>query len=626
MCASGRLNKGLIALIIFIILALVVGPGCKDKKNAKKPAPAAEKKVALLKVDESLGDFQADALIVAGISSLKELKVFLDTASKAVDDPVDFDTVVLPNLLNELGLSGPSGIDLDRPVYLIGWNPKKIKNTSLLLPITDRAAFEAALGEKKVESKEGSDYVIKTDFRDLHALHLENYVALSQDLPPISENKVFLEKIHKSFMPKETLHALVSMKNFNRVYEQELKEGRDELMRELTTNLNNSGVLGGPNAASIPPTMISAYASEIDEVVDFMKSVNTIDLRSTVSQERMIISMLADSPVGSKLDTFLKEASKRDQSLIQSLPASTSLVAAQFMGKRALKTVEEQGIDTLLAALDLSPEEKATLKKSVSEALKNITGDSLFALYHQAPLPVSLMGITVVNDGTKLKKVLQDVSNIIRTKAQKYMLSQGGGPQLDFSSWATAITQLDQTVRPFGVGLELVEQSNLVALRIKGNYDASPFIPPNIKPILKKHVGSKLEIALGIEQKDKPGDAAMVVAFGPTAIDDTVSTLSRNKTFTNAAYTKAQARGAKNSFMNLWLDLGTTLRAFAPIVRELGPMAGEDAATTQKLATGFESFPTGIPFTFSGGGENAHAHVVVDLPFAPLKALRSMGK
>jgi len=567
-------------MLIFLIAAL--SPGCKKSKEPAAQSAAAQKeKEAPLKVDDSLGDFQADALVVAGISSLTDLKQFLDTASAAVEDPVDFDTVVLPNLLKEIGIEGHKGIDLDRPVFLVGWNPKKISNTTLLIPLNSRENFEAALGERKAPSPANLDFLIKSDFRDLHAVHLENYVAISQDIPPLKEHRAFLEKIHKTFMPKETLHVLASMKNFNRIYAVELEQGRKEILNELTKDLKNSGVLGNSQVASIPPSMVSAYANEIDEAVDFLKSVSTLDLRSKVDKDRMIVAVLGDSPVGSKLDKFLKDTAQRDQALIKSLPASTTLIAAQFMGKRALETIENQGLDFLIASLDLTPEEQTKLKSSVSEVLKNVSGDSIFALYNQAPLPVSIMGISVVEDGTKLKSVLGEITDLIRVKAQSYMLKQGGGPQLDLSSWATAVTQLDQTVRAFGVGLELVEQSNLVALRIKGNYDASPFIPPNLKPILKKHVGAKLEIAVGIEEKVGTSDSALVFAFGPTAIDDTVSVLARNATFTNATFTASQERGAKNAFMNLWLDLGATLRAFAPLVRELGPMAGENVVATQ---------------------------------------------
>ena len=185
-------------------------------------------------------------------------------------------------------------------------------------------------------------------------------------------------------------------------------------------------------------------------------------------------------------------------------------------------------MEALAASLQLTPEEQTRFKTSLKSALDNITGDSVFALYNQGQFPVSIIAISIVGDGVKHKKVLGDLADLIRTKAQNFMLQQGGGgPQLDFSSWSTAVTQLDQTVRPFGVGLELVEQTSLVGIRIKGNYDASPFIPPNIKPILKKHVGPKLELAVGLEEKSGDKGAAWIVAFGPDAIDDTVALLER---------------------------------------------------------------------------------------------------
>ena len=200
--------------------------------------------------------------------------------------------------------------------------------------------------------------------------------------------------------------------------------------------------------------------------------------------------------------------------------------------------------------------------------------------------------VNLVKDGKKFKKALSDLAEIGRTKALNEMLKKGGGPQFDFSSWPTVITQLDQTGRPFGVGLELVEKGAVLGLRINGNYKTSPFIPPNIKPLLEKHVGPKLEIALGVEEKT---GGAVVMSFGPNAIQDAQDLLARKSTFSNASYKSSEKRGARNAIITFWWDVGLTLRALAPLVRDLGPMSGKNAKLTQAVAQGFETFPTGTP-------------------------------
>ena len=297
----------------WVVTSMLVG--CKKAPEPVAEAPVEKKEVpAAPAVEQSLGEFQEDAIVVIGISSFNDLKAFLTTASKAVDDPVDFDKEVLVSIMAEMGLTDSKGVDLDRPFYIVGWNPKKNMGATNLVPLKDKAAFEAALGERKVDSTVGMDFLVKKDFHDLHGLYFGDYVAVSQDLAPVKEHRAFLEKTTQSFKPAETIHLLASMKNFTRIFAVELEQGRTAVLEELTKSLDSSGVMGeAGKIGSIPPSMMTAYANEVDQAVNVIKSIEILDARSKVSEERLMVEVMGQAQPDSILHKFLQKSSERDQ-------------------------------------------------------------------------------------------------------------------------------------------------------------------------------------------------------------------------------------------------------------------------------------------------------------------------
>jgi len=602
--------------------------GCKKDKPApagtaktpgKAPAKVEAPIKASLQADDSLGAFPDDLIAVVGVESLDSLKGFVTTLSKAAsDEPFDFEKELLDDVLGSSGVKNIDWMDRSKPLFIAAFNPKAEGEGVALVPVKDKAAFDAALGDKKAAKTEGTGFTIKGAMEEVHGDFVGDYVALAEKAGDLSKGKDFLPKVTKTFKPKAPVHVLVSLANVNRIFGPELEQAKAELIKEV------AGQFAGMPAPVDPAMIQKMYGTYVDQALSALKSTTLGDMRFYLKDGAFQFDGVAAVAKDSPLAKHLAKPRGKALDLTSRLPATTYLVFAGHIPPELVSSWQGQSVDMLAGLLQFTPEEKAELTKILDDYMKTNTGDSAMSLHlGGGTFPLSTVAIVGVKDGAKAKASMAAYANFMLKKIgalAKPMMGQQGAPQIDFSSWKSLFAGANAMTQPMGISFELVETGDVTGLKLKVNYEAAPMLPPPAKEALKKIVGDSLEIAFAF------GKDVAVTAFGNVAFADAKAALEGKKSFEDAGFKKSIAAGAANPMVVTWLDLGRVLTKVGPIVETVGAQLGGDPAMTKAIATKLNAYPAGLPFTLTLGGDAASLHGNANFSLKAINALKALGE
>ncbi len=597
-------------------------PGAKAAPEAKAaaaatPAPAANPAPsAAPTAAPALGG--GDVIAVAGIPSYKNL---MDTAIKVAAKVAP--GTLTPQMASQglemvkgaLGLTDISWLKTDAPIRAAVLDPKKYNGAGqlLILPITDKAKVLAALPAtaKKGADAQGHAALLEMQGDKAYVDFIDGYAVVTENPKVFGDAQGFLAKGLQSFVPKGALELFADMKVVNRLYANDLKQGK-----EMLKNLYGQMLQG-----QMMPGAQQAVALELDMIFALVDSTDAVGMRLDATDSDLGWSFTVTPKAGTGLAKLVGKVNGQGSTLTAAAPKETWLGMTTNLDMRdmeSLKALQKTAVEVYVEMLKLDAAGKAELQGLMDNLWKQATGDATFAFTVEGNNPAAMRYVGKVQSAETARELYAKLFDFAVAKAlavAKAEASKGGGavpPELaKLNSFADVMALVQPMAAQMGVQISTSKGKKhgvlVDALTIDVDWTKTPIQQeePETAKLLAKLLGNKIEFALGYA-----GDK-LAMSFGAHARDDVVALASG--TFPGGEPTLTAA--SKGSTMAMTVRVAPLLNALAAVVPEMASMAPT-----------FSALPADEAFSFTVKGDGKQAVARLGLPLDLMAKLAALAR
>ncbi|GMV41249.1 MAG: hypothetical protein AMXMBFR64_29650 [Myxococcales bacterium] len=538
-------------------------------------------------------------ILYGGIKSLDDLTARISSVVDKVKPMPGLGMVITGALSKELGLSSMDWLDTSKPARFAVWNPKEGGQPLVMaFPMKSREAFEKALPEARESGAEGNAFKYQAGMKDAFVNFAGDYALLARDAKAYDRLKGFAEGGLAAYKPNDAFEITIAVGNLTRIFSDELKQARGEMAKLMASDMAMSPFAG--SAASMN--------TQIDLMFDLLDQLDQATISARIDGDHVKMPFALKAKDGSSMAKFFDATRDRKLTLLDYVPAGSYLVVGASMDPAGFGEWNELGMKMIAEMFKLTGEEKAKLDTLMKGAMAAQTGESVFALYKDGALALSMLAVGGATDGKKLRDLSYEMYGMLWTKVVDLIKAEAGAelpPEFDLSSFSKAIESLAAVAEPLGVTVKVATEeyngATIDSIAITIDYARFPLAQEDAEAaaVMKAIVGDKIVLAAGYG-KERYG-----MAMGPDAVARVKDVVDGKKGATPVAIKTAVEHGVPGASMLFYLSAVDGLKAFAALP-QLQPMS--DTIRGMSAASG-AAFSFG---SASGGGLSA----VIDVPMS----------
>ncbi len=602
----------------FVGLCLVllgVFAACKKEAQVepgKAAAALAGAPVVVPPTNTLFAEWPAGVTAVVAIQSLDTLRTTYENAARGFGAPARFDEWLASGQFGS-GAFTPATLDGTKPIYMVVFAPLEQPSYAIVAPLKDKAAFETALSAGR-QPATGNEFQWQGSGQTVFVNYLGDNVVGTTSAELFAAQRALLDRVVQSLKPASAVQILVGLEQLYRAAKPNLEQARARML-ELVADADRFELIPGYGAAAR-----QFYEFYFDALFSLAEQVTLADLRLGADKDRLLMQCLLSVKPGGSISQLIAKGEKSGIASIGLMPPEAYAVVGANLDPSLFKSFRDPAAKFLATMLQSGPEKEKQVADLIDRSYAVQTGDVAYALYASEGFPLSVLAVTLLNDGDGFRSVVEEGGELY-LRAVESMVKKGTGgaapPGIDFSSWENLIEGMGNSAGSFGVKLSVENSSRVKGLDVAIDYEKLPsMMMRGNKSEVDKAVGHRWQFALTF------GEKIAAAAFGPEGFRDGEKALKGEFKYENKVFSESMKRAAAHPFFVFWLDLGAGLSAAAGSVESFARLMGSDDAA--QLGAQLRAMKSGAPFAFTVGGSATTLHVVADVPFAPIQALREL--
>lgn len=569
---SPKLSRRLRVALALVLGLAVAFAACKKEEKAaseEKLAPAGEeaaKTTAAAERAESPGK-AAPIIEVAPIprsiiayATARSFDAIVEAAASvvnAVTPMPNLGQTILQGVQSETGLSSMDWLDRSRPAHLVVLDPKAHgENALLVLPLTDEAKLKAALPATAKENEAGNQIVYSHSFKTSYLNIMDGHVVVASGPESFAVAKEFISATLLKVQPERNLLITVAVDNVLKAYVQELAEAEKQAR-------SMAKMYGMMPLKGLSEVLDREYALMFSAV----RQMQRAELWFEVEGGRVRMPIRVTARPGGGVERVIRGMYGRSIGLTDRLPAGSYVVMGGNIDPQAMAKWADLGLSFLEKAFQPSAEKMKKLKSLYEQNLAVQTGEFAFAMYRDQNLSFALDALSGVRNGKDAERAMLDYLGTLYEITFDFVKKQAGGqipPDLDLSSFATAITSLSEALAPHGVTMKLTSAAAggvpIHTLDIQLNYAQMGMMPGGEFAFIQSLIGDRFQIAVAFASD------VVALSFGPAAPERVKALLSGGKPLaSDTSFADARKMLEKPTGMMLFLDPVKGVKAYKMI-------------------------------------------------------------
>ena len=594
--------------------ATPAGPATAAKTGEAKPGEA---KPGEAKPEAKAGETRAAApatiavpdgvIMYGGIKSLDDMTTRISSVVDKVKPMPGLGMIITGALSKELGLSSMDWLDTSKSARFAVWNPKEgDKPIVMLYPMKSKEAFEKSLPETREAGADGNAFKYQAGSRDAFVNYSGDYAVFARDAKGYDRMKGFVDGGLSAYQPTDVFELTIVVNNVTRIFGDEMKELRGQVAKMMAGDMAMSPLMASPET----------MRKQVDMMFDLVDQLDVATISARIDGDHIKVPFHLKAKDGSEMSKFFDAARNRSLTLLDYVPVGSYLVVGSNMDPTNFGEWNDLGITVLAEALKLSDADKTKLTGLMKDAMAAQTGESMFALYKDGALSLSMLAVGGAKDGKKLRDTTYEMYGMLWSKLIDLVKGEMGGdlpPEFDLSSFTKAIESLAVIAAPMGVtlkvGSETYNDAPIDTLEISVDYAKFPLAQedPKAVEVMKAIVGDKVVLAAGY------GKERYAMAMGPDAVARIKEVLDGKKSGAPVALKTAMEHGVPGAAMMFYVSAVDGLKAFSAL---------PELASMRDTIRGM-SAANGATFSFgsaSGGGVSA----VIDVPLSHIQEVMKL--